>query len=331
MHFSKKVNQLSEIINEQLFAIINKNGEVKKCVYLGLPYYTNIGDVLIWQGTECFLKRIEMECLYRASPSTYSEKRIWKIINKRDNLSCEVLFFLQGGGNFGDLWEEQQNFRRKIINDFPNNPIIILPQTVFYDDTDKMKMDVELFAKHKKLIICARENKSYEVLKENFHNKIILVPDMAFCIPSNGLKKFQSKPKKRVLFLKRNDKELNDTVNYLEIISETKIDICDWPSMEKRKISSFFLWRFMWATSIVPNLFSKLTDIYAYYFFRYDMIKIGIKFLSEYKKIYTTRLHVAILCCLMEKPYLFFDNSYGKNKSFFETWLSDLDTAKFLR
>jgi glycosyltransferase involved in cell wall biosynthesis len=33
---------------------------------------------------------------------------------------------------------------------------------------------------------------------------------------------------------------------------------------------------------------------------------------------------------LLEKPFVFFDNSYGKNSGFFETWLSDLDEVKFM-
>jgi pyruvyl transferase EpsO len=60
------------------------------------------------------------------------------------------------------------------------------------------------------------------------------------------------------------------------------------------------------------------------------MIREGVKQISKYENIYSTRLHVAILSVLLEKPFVFFDNSYGKNSAFFETWLSDLDGAKFI-
>ncbi|WP_302323746.1 polysaccharide pyruvyl transferase family protein [Bacteroides congonensis] len=52
--------------------------------------------------------------------------------------------------------------------------------------------------------------------------------------------------------------------------------------------------------------------------------------MSNYDKVYTTRLHVAILSILLGKTFVFFDNSYGKNKFFYETWLKDIDDANFV-
>jgi exopolysaccharide biosynthesis predicted pyruvyltransferase EpsI len=315
--FDRKVMKLSKIIEDRLLSVIKKNSKTFKCVFLDLPYYTNIGDILIWHGTENFIKHTGLKCFYRSSFLTFSRK-------KMQNISCnETLILLQGGGNFGDLWENNQNFRREIIRNYPDNPIIILPQTVFYINNDKLKFDAQLFAKHKKLTICARDNKSYQILKENFQNEVILVPDMAFHIPTDELKKFHAKQENKTLFLKRNDKELNDAIDYSKIIPETEIDIRDWPSMGKRMISSYFMRIFLSVNRRTSNLFSFFTDIYASYFFKPSLIKIGVKFIGKYNKVYTTRLHGAILCFLLEKPCVFFDNSYGKNNAFFETWLSD--------
>jgi len=330
MHFEEKVNELSKIIDEQLLPIINKNGKVDECVYLDLPYHTNIGDILIWHGTEHFLKRTGIKCLYRASCSTFSKQKMKKITRRGNNSPCkEILIFLHGGGNFGDLWALYHDFRKKIIEYYSGNPIIILPQTVFYEDSSRIKDDVELFAKHKNLTICARDNKSYHLLKNNFRNKVILAPDMAFCIPGDELKRYQLKQENRTLLLKRRDKELNGTVDFSKIISETKFDIHDWPSMERQTMTWFFVKKLLLISRKVPIFIPKLIDIYVFFLFKPNMVKIGVKFVSRYSKIYTTRLHVAILCCLLGKSYVFLDNSYGKNSSFFETWLSDVDSIKF--
>lgn len=329
MNFEEKVTQLSQIIDERLLPLIRQSRS-NECIYLELPYYRNIGDILIWHGTEYFLKRAGLKCLYKASLSTYSEQAMKKITRLGETTSSKkIMVFLQGGGNFGDLWEGAQEFRKKIIAGHPDSQIVILPQTVFYNDVNKMKYDADLFAGHKNLTICARDKKSYQILKENFSNNIILVPDMAFCTPCSTLKKLQIKQRDKTLFLKRKDKEINSTIDYTNLIPEKKFEVRDWPSMEKMTINIFVMKSLVWASRRNPFLFSKLTDTYVTLFFKPNMVKIGVRFLSRYNKIYTTRLHVAILCCLLGKPYIFFDNSYGKNSSFFEAWLNDLDEVEF--
>jgi pyruvyl transferase EpsO len=157
---------------------------------------------------------------------------------------------------------------------------------------------------------------------------------MAFYISNSRLGLFSSanKPpqKDKTLFLKRRDKELNTGINYFDYIPEKDIDIHDWLSMEKRMAVSFLLRQMIRISRRIPVLFPKLTDIYAEYFFKPAMIKSGVRFLSAYNKIYTTRLHAAILCCLLEKRCILFDNSYGKNSGFFNTWLKDLDGINFI-
>jgi pyruvyl transferase EpsO len=329
MTFNEKVTQLSEIINEKLLPVIHKNGKVKECIYLDLPYYTNIGDTLIWRGDEHFLNRNGLKCLYKASYQTYSERRMKKITRRRNTPPCKKMsIFLQGGGNFGDLYENHQNLRKEIIKNYPNNQIIILPQTVFYNDESKMKTDAELFAKHKNLTICARDKKSEQILKDNFHNEVILVPDMAFCIPQKELRKYAvPEISGSTLLLKRADKELDNSVDYSRYISQKRFDTCDWITMKNDCKAEKVLDRLINSKKI-PKV---VADLYAQKVFQKTMIHEGVKQISKYENIYSTRLHAAILSVLLEKPFVFFDNSYGKNSGFFETWLSDLDNMKFIK
>ena len=55
-----------------------------------------------------------------------------------------------------------------------------------------------------------------------------------------------------------------------------------------------------------------------------------MKQLGAYKTIYTTRLHAAILGVLLGKKVVFMDNSYGKNRGFYETWFKDCDAVKMM-
>jgi pyruvyl transferase EpsO len=310
MLFPEKLALLRKEIERNLFELITADYWL-----LDVPYYRNIGDILIWEGTEQFLKKTGFRCIYKASHYTFKQRTI----------GGDTIILLQGGGNFGDLWPQHHNFKRKIIESYPENRIIILPQTVYYTDKDKLLSDAALFANHKHLTICARDSRSYAVLKEYFpNNSVLLVPDMAFCISPNTIKRFQKKPQDKTLFLKRKDKELNNGIEYSQYTGE-QFDAFDWPPMERKTISLYLLQRLLGASRRFPVLFPELTGVYASLFFKPAMIKAGVRFLSKYSKIYTTRLHGAILCCLLGKPFVFFDNSYGKNSDFFETWLSDLD------
>ena len=67
-----------------------------------------------------------------------------------------------------------------------------------------------------------------------------------------------------------------------------------------------------------------------YHIYRKEMCKRGVEFISTYKTVYTTRLHGMILASLLGKETFFFDNSYGKIKSFYDTWLHDTDNIKFI-
>jgi pyruvyl transferase EpsO len=290
---------------------------------MDLPYHANIGDTLIWEGEIQFIKQYlqKYKLLYACSQWTCTYP----------NIGNDTIILLHGGGNFGDVWRSSQQFKLEIISKYPDNKIIIFPQTVWYDNKETLEEDAFSFSRHKHLTICARDKKSYEILKKYFYtNSILLVPDMAFCIPDGDLKSFLVKRKNKTLFLRRTDKELSIIINYSDYISEREIDIHDWPSMERCRASYFLLRCFLWAGRKIPVIFPKLADMYASIFFKSAMIKTGVRFLSNYDKIYTTRLHGAILCCLLESPCILFDNSYGKNSNFFETWLSDVKGIQFI-
>lgn len=76
----------------------------------------------------------------------------------------------------------------------------------------------------------------------------------------------------------------------------------------------------------ISKLNNKIWDIYAQNIFCKAMIKEGVEFISPYKIIETTRLHGCILSILLNKKIILINNTYGKNKNFYDTWLNDIDT-----
>lgn len=308
-----KIAELKECINNKLAPLIDDD-----YVLLDVPYYTNIGDTLIWEGTKHFLKNIPHKCLYTASVETY----------KYRPLPQNTIILMQGGGNFGDLWRRHQELRLEVVKAYPNNRIIVLPQTVFYKDIKVFQKDAKILNSHNNLYICARDTVSLEYLQKSLTCKLLLVPDMALCITGTLLKKHSRKEGDRALFLKRDDTELckYDFSSYITE-DEATLDTGDWPTMKQKFKAKTYLDKLLWH----KKRLGRIPDIYANWIFRPHQVKKGIEFVSQYKKVYTTRLHVAILSLLLGKEVIFFDNSYGKNSSFYDTWLADVKGITFIQ
>ena len=76
-----------------------------------------------------------------------------------------------------------------------------------------------------------------------------------------------------------------------------------------------------------PRLLHNLQDWYAQNIYRPYMVKTGVNLINPYDIIYTTRLHGMILSILLGKKTVVIDNSYGKNSSYYNTWLKDCDNV----
>lgn len=320
------IKKLREIIANQLVALIDKD-----YVLLDLPNHANIGDNMIWEGEEIFLrKHIAHSCKFSSN---------WYNVNI-DKIEDNIILF-HGGGNFGDLYYECQKFRMDIVNRFPNNRIIIFPQSVYYNDKSKMENDMKVFNSHNNIIICARDQVSYNVLKEYIdESKLLLLPDMAFFI---DLKSDEHKSN-RVLIMQRTDHEKKDSNDYIEDIircnPNNKVDVCDWPSFSNNKyinsISNIiFHYHIVLSTRIQSLPILSLLVDHRYGLRRRDgrerYIKQGVSFMSKYDQVYTTRLHGLILATLMNKKVYIVDNKYAKCINYYQTWLKDFSNIELYK
>lgn len=303
------VNNLRSQIWESLSPLITDD-----YVFIELPYYPNPGDALIWSGTENFLKNFNYKCLCKGSFGTFQFPK----------LDERTIIILQGGGNFGDLYRLNQDFRNKVYTSYPNNKIIVLPQSVYYQGRRALIKDVKIMRNHKHLTICARDRYSYNFLRKfRFSDKVMLVPDMAFYNDIDELNKYALPTEDKELIVRRIDAEARNLPS--NVLYESNIqDVSDWAIVEKENsIAQKF--------RMLQNESSNhvILDDYALNIFLPNLIETGIKQISQYKKIYATRLHAAILSIILGKDVEIWNNSYGKNKNFYETWLTDLDGVTF--
>ena len=273
-------------------------------IYLDLPYHSNIGDTLIWMGADQFLRSLPHTCLGQHSIATFDFRP----------LPHDAVILLHGGGNFGDLWRKHQDFRLRVISTYPGNRIIVLPQTIHYDSPSVMASDIQLLNRHPQLTICVRDDQSAEQMKQNgFTGQLLLLPDMAFCINKELLIEQKSKVSKEAMLVLRADKEAPKGRAEGDLPAP-RIDIKDWPNQRKNRHTANDCLR--------KNTTREADELIQTQFFPY-LVSEGVRFVSEYRMVYTTRLHVAILRLLLGMPVKIMNNSYGKNLSFYDTWLKD--------
>ena len=277
-----------------------------------VPHYSNVGDTLIWQGEMDFLKRLPHKCKGMSSFDSLCSPKIGK---------GELVLF-QGGGNFGDLWNGPHECRKCIMAENPTCRFVVFPQTVWYGDEANLKADAEFYSKYD-CTICVRDRVSFALLEKNFKNKILLVPDMAFCTDMSKWQKhyLASRP----LVLKRSDKELNMSDELSRVLNSIDADVCDWPPT----VNYTFVDRLRDAIRGRPRKLGWLYEPYMYHVYRPYLIRSGVRLINSHTDIYTTRLHACILSILLGKEKIvFFDNSYGKNRNFYDTWLKDCEAVE---
>lgn len=315
MTSEEKIIQLRNIIRDNLTSLINSD-----YILLDVPYHGNIGDTFIWQGERDFLASLAFKKLEECSLSWDVGKRINK----------NITLLLHGGGNFGDLYRMSQEFRLKVISTYKSNPIILFPQSVWYNRHDLIKQDAKILAKHTNLTLCARDAYTYEFFTKEFPSaNTILVPDMAFFINTERLTSYYGNSSIiNDVYVRRIDDELKKSApRYIE-----NTVVRDWPTLETASYILSVLFYFNRMLFRAPNIIKRtstplLQSICEKYILK-RQLKMGLDFLSTYSKVYTTRLHAMIGAILLQKPVEYIDNSTGKISSFAETWLKDLNNVK---
>lgn len=300
-----------------LYRTLRKEIGRSNCVLLDLPNYYNPGDQLIWEGEEQLLRQLKVKVSYRASLHFFNPKMV----------KAGDCILLQGGGNFGDLYYKHQQFREYIIQQFPRNKIIILPVTIHFSSKEKLLRSFTIFRSHSNLIICARDQKSYDILQKYFYTRQShLLPDTATAITRIS-KHVSSKEGGRVLFLSRTDTEKSADQIDLPKTFRGSLARSDWPQFTKVTLVFHYLVlklniMLLGIWQLFGSHWHRKYDIYGLIKVqsRQKQVKEAVSLLNGFDVVITSRLHGHILSGLLGIPNIVLDNSYGKNKDYYNTW-----------
>ncbi len=177
---------------------------MKKIIIMGVPHHGNLGDNAIAIAEKYILRKYLPEYELYEIPEGFLSVCAKKC---KEYISDDDIIFMHGGGNIGDTYFVPENGRREVIKLFPNNKIIIFPQTAYFSDTPKGRKELEIskqiYNNHTHLVILAREEKSYEFMKKHFYNaKVYFTPDIVMC-----LKKTSNMQRDGAITMFRSDRE----------------------------------------------------------------------------------------------------------------------------
>lgn len=270
-------------------------------LWLDYPDHHNVGDVAIWLGAYRFSLTSGI-----ASTGIYSARMVNSSISNIPKERRETAF-INGGGNFGGLWEMHHQNRLAVLQSYKGRVVLQGPQTVEFDSDDK-RLELGIAASRlKELRMLVRDDRSLGLVRD-FAN-VRLSPDSAHLLGSLSV----SAPTRPVVVVARSDKESADVSSTLssEIRQDWSYDSVLRRSSrriasESRKLNGRVFDR-AWQDVLVRRAERRLAR--------------GLSLLSSGDVIVTNRLHAMILGLQCGRRVVAVDNNYGKLSRYAHQWL----------
>ncbi|RWB34409.1 MAG: exopolysaccharide biosynthesis protein [Mesorhizobium sp.] len=278
---------------------------------LDFPDIRNCGDSAIWLGEMAYLKD-----RYGKRPAYVSRMRDFSAEDLERAVPTGPIF-IHGGGNFGDLWITHQDFRERVLEQFPNRRIIQFPQSIHYKSQERRERSARIIGRHKNFVLLVRDEESKAFAEKHFDCEVRLCPDMAFCI--GALEPEASEFP--VLAMLRADLEKAgdaDRSAYPDIPME------DWITESARQVRVAKAIGTASALLALKPAEVRLRKLDAA---AHNRFRRGIRQISRGRAIVTDRLHVHICSLLIGRPHAVLDNSYGKIRRFMAAFSGGSDLS----
>lgn len=265
----------------------------------------NYGDYLIYRGFDKMLEKSTVEKIpfadgnerYDRPPDLPSGniKDYLKWLSAHSNYLRNRLYhnvsavYIQGGGNFNDLWMGGVNCYKAAARYF-SCPIIVGPQSCLFKSVDPKKVFEGV--DNETHFFC-REEYSYDIIEQATtdleHVTPYLSQDTALYLDTSDLS-FDRLSEEYSLVAMRSDKESAEPL--IEYDIEGPLLVQD--------------------ISITAGHFTDWVNLVA-----------------KAKVVYTDRLHVAILATILDKPLYWYEATYHKSRGVYEYSLAEKDTIYF--
>ena len=301
------IASLVRAIDEVLEPLVPRGEDV---ALVDFPQSPNVGDSVIWLGTLAWLERSGRGApRHVCSGGTYRRAALARSLERGGTI------LLGGGGNFGDLYESHQRLREQVVADFPDRRIVQLPQSIHFHSGEALARARGVLDRHPALTLLVRDRASLALARAEFRTPSRLCPDMGLALGSLPRPVPATRP---VVWLSRADKEALPEEPFEPPAGVVRLDwLRDDPSpllrvhvaisRQLRHRAELRSWLAPWLTATFAPVARR-------------RLERGTRVLAAGEVVVTNRLHGHVLSLLLGIPHWFVDNSYGKVRSFHETW-----------
>ncbi len=308
-------------LRDHVYDVVRRVTAPGPVALLDFPDYANPGDSAIWLGALSCLSALGFD-----HPVFASDVRAFDERSLRRALPTGTIL-LTGGGNLGDLWPRQQEFRERILRAFPDHAVVQLPQSIHFESRTALATARRVFVAHPRYSLLVRDRPSLDIAGE-LGCPAVLCPDLAFCLLPNKEPALQ--PSNRAddapgtLWLMRTDHESSGS-NAQHAAAHV-----DWVDAEPSALDRLAaLLRDHLARAATngqaPSLASRaarraLSALYPALARRH--VVRGCRLLRSTRIVVTDRLHGHILSLLLGVRHVLIGDRFGKLRGFVDTWTS---------
>lgn len=274
----------------------------KNVVIFGTPNHGNLGDYAIYVAERMlFQRRLPERNVFGVNMTDFQHE----ISALKKLLKREDLLVLTGGGNLGNQYMDDEKIRRVVIEQFPNNRIVVFPQTMYFTkDTEgatELQKSAAIYNAHKDLWLVARDELSYRTMREEFTCKVRLLPDVVLTWGS-----LTPTEKKGALLVLRNDVEgVLDKEARTEI---TEMLVAEYEEVEETDTEIAIGNR---TDELEEKLIQKLEQI------------------NRAELVVTDRLHGMIMAAIAQTPCIVLSNYNHKVRETYK-WIESLDYVIYI-
>lgn len=249
----------------------------------------NVGDYLITVAELYFFRKYMSDYELFEVPSALCRDeldRIAQYVRPND------LLVITGGGFLGSLWlEGGETNVRQIVRRFPDNKIVIFPQTMFFEANKEGKRQREIskcvYDSHKNLTFCFRDELSYKLGIKLFDAHVTkkYVPDIVTLLDRSD----EIFVRDGILMCMRKDKE--------QALSEEKVKEIE-ENLKEHHFAIRKMSMFIEEATGEDN--------------RMDVINSKLYQVQTSRLVFTDRLHCMLLCAISGTPCVAFDSLSAK-------------------
>lgn len=276
-----------------------------------VPVNRNVGDLFILAAVRRLLEALDCRIVYRAGVRDYRSGVARRAVG-RDTIVVGL-----GGGNFGDIYPRYQALRERVVDDFPRNRIVVLPQSIHFRDARAVERCAARLGRHADLRIAVRDAPSAAVA-QRFTPHVRMLPDVvdamgiAAVAASVNRPVSVAPPRGGTLHLLRRDAETRGMRHMHQSV--------DWPDVFPQ-----FRRRLAVAALAMPMALGTWSEALhrAWSDYARELLAGGIDYMRAVDRVTTDRLHAAIVARLAGRSVALRDNRYGKLAAYYDAWWRD--------